>query len=149
MSSHQKKIQRGEINRGRRGIITLTGFSVRLGEEGGEQYMEEARGSYYLINGTIIKVNEQHSILPALLVMVKGPKPGYDERPDRYFKYLYWQLIVEKALAAGNEKNLFFFVYSRCMRPNPRKEEVSSTSARRNPSPHRTRRRRVTYLSYK
>lgn len=63
--------------------------------------MEEARGSYYLINGTIIKVNEQHSILPALLVMVKGPKPGYDERPDRYLKYLYWQLIVEKALAAG------------------------------------------------
>jgi len=33
--------------------------------------------------------------------MVKGPKPGYDERPDRYLKYLYWQLIVEKALAAG------------------------------------------------
>lgn len=67
---------------------------------------------------------------------------GVDLQPPRV-------RLVLPMKPTGNEKNLFFFVYSRCMRPNPRKKEVSSTSARRNPSPHRTRRRRVTYLSYK
>lgn len=49
---------------------------------------------------------------------------GVDLQPPRV-------RLVLPMKPAGNETNLFFSVYSRCMRPNPRKGEMSSTSARR------------------